>query len=80
MCPSIASNFQLNMKVEEAYTSIWKALLEITRANIKIVREIPAPSGASPRKPSYVFLEYKTGLTGMSKREIELRFERARGL
>jgi len=63
------------MKVEEAYSLIWKVLMELIKANLKIVREIPAPSGSLPRKPSYVLLEYKLGLTGMSKREIELRFE-----
>jgi len=32
------------MKVEEAYSLIWKVLMELIKANLKIVREIPAPS------------------------------------
>jgi len=44
LCPAVESSFQLNMKVEEAYSLIWKVLMELIKANLKIVREIPAPS------------------------------------
>jgi len=74
VCPAVESKFQLNMKVEEAYGLIWRTLVELGKTNLRIVREIPALSGNSPRKPSYALLEYSLGLIGLDKRQIELTF------
>jgi len=75
MCPAVEAKFQLNMKVEEAYSLIWKTLNELGKTNLSIIREIPAPSGTAPRKPSYVLLEYRLGLLGIDRRQIGLSFQ-----
>jgi DNA-directed RNA polymerase subunit RPC12/RpoP len=61
------------MKVEEAYTLIWKTLAGL-KPDLTIRKEIPVPSSNLPRKPSYVLLEYSLGLLGLDKRQIELGF------
>lgn len=73
MCPSVDATFQVNRKVDEAFSLIYKTLAELVGGNLKIVREAPAPSKGSPRRPSYVSMEYKSGIIG--KRAIELRLE-----
>jgi NADH pyrophosphatase NudC (nudix superfamily) len=48
--------------------------------NLRNVKEIPSysPSSSAVRKPSYVLLEYRRGLLGLYRKQIELTFnERA---
>jgi DNA-directed RNA polymerase subunit RPC12/RpoP len=62
------------MTVEKAYSLIFKTVRELGISDLAIIREIPSPSGTSPRKPSYVLLQYKKGLLGLDRRQIELSF------
>lgn len=82
MSSSIVSKFQVNQKTEDAYSQVWNALTEVLRStginNLTILQEIPYSSNSAVRKPSYVLLQYRRGLLGLSWRQIELKFsERA---
>jgi DNA-directed RNA polymerase subunit RPC12/RpoP len=73
MSPAVECSFQLNMKVEEAYSLIWQTLIDL-KPDLKLIKEIPAPSNNLPRKPSYVVLEYSLGLLRFNKKQVELSF------
>jgi len=63
------------MTVDKTYSLICDTLAHLANSNLTIVREIPNPSMNLARKPSYVLLEYRKGLFGISRNQIELRFK-----
>lgn len=76
LCPVVEARFQLEAKIENAYSLIYKTVNELVGSGLSVAREIPTPSGTSPRKPSYVILEYSSprGLISSDRRQIELNF------
>jgi hypothetical protein len=60
------------MTLDKTYSLIYYTINQLAETNVTIVREIPQASSNSIRKPSFVLLEYRKGLLGMSRYQIEL--------
>jgi hypothetical protein len=76
LCPAIESRFQLDARIENAYGKVFYAINDLVGGGLWVQKEIPLPLGTSPRKPSYVVLQYSSyrGLLSRDERQIELNF------